>query len=264
MFLLNMFNLKVDNLSSSAQNLNMFNIAASIPTEKGGQTRDTILSCALQLFREKGFEGATMREVALQAGVALGSAYYYFPSKEAIVQTYYDVVQAEHNRRVREALAGHHKMDLKQRLQFAMQSKLDIVQNDRKLLGVVFRYSGEPGHPLSCLGPATAQTRRQSIEVFSRAVGEVRLPRDLQQLLPIALWALQMGILILFLYDDSAHQKRTRNLVDGAIELTVRFVSLAKNPLLRPVRSKVLSLLRETDLLPDFERTPFQAERQPG
>ena len=146
-------------------------------------------------------------------------------------------------------------MDLKQRIQLAMQSKLDIVQNDRKLLGVVFRYSGEPSHPLSCLGQATAQTRRESIEVFSRAIGEERLPRDLQQLLPIALWALQMGVLILFIYDDTPNQKRTRKLVDGALDLTVRFLSIAKNPLLKPIRSKVLSLLRETELLPDFQFT---------
>jgi AcrR family transcriptional regulator len=240
-----------------AHDLNMFKTAA--PTEKGGQTRNTILESALQLFREKGFEATTMRDVAAQACVALGAAYYYFPSKEAIIQSYYEVVQAEHNRRVAEALASR-KMDLKQRMLLVMHSKLDIVQNDRKLLGVVFRYSGEPDHPLSCLGSATEQTRRESIEVFSLAIGEERLPKDLQQLLPIALWALQMGVLILFIYDDSPNQKRTRKLVDGALDLTGRFLSLAKNPLLKPIRTKVLSLLRETELLPDFQFIAAQVE----
>jgi len=230
-------------------------------TEKGELTRNTILESALHLFRDKGFEATTMRDVATLAGVALGAAYYYFPSKEAIIQAYYEVVQAEHHQRVADALASQH-MDFKGRMQFAMKSKLDIVQNDRKLLGVVFRYTGEPDHPLSCLGPATAQTRRESIEVFSRAIQEERLPKDLQQLLPIALWALQMGVLILFIYDDSPHQKRTRKLVDGALELTVRFLSLAKNPLLKPIRSKVLSLLREAELVPDFEINTLQPERQ--
>ena len=238
----------------------MFNTTTP-QTEKGELTRNTILESALHLFRDKGFEATTMRDVATLAGVALGAAYYYFPSKEAIIQAYYEVVQAEHHQRVADALANQH-MDFKGRMQFAMESKLDIVQNDRKLLGVVFRYTGEPDHPLSCLGPATAQTRRESIEVFSRAIQEERLPKDLQQLLPIALWALQMGILILFIYDDSPHQKRTRKLVDGALELTVRFLSLAKNPLLKPIRSKVLSLLREAELVPDFEISTLQPERQ--
>lgn len=221
-------------------------------TEKGELTRNTILESALQLFREKGFEATTMRDVASKAQVALGAAYYYFPSKEAIIQSYYEVTQAEHNRRVAVALADP-KMDLKQRIQFAMQSRLDIVRKDRKLLGVIFRYSGEPDHPLSCLGPATALTRRESIEAFSRAIEKERLPADLQQLLPIALWALQMGVLILFLYDNSPNQERTRKFVDGAIDLTLRFLSLAKNPLLRPIRSRVLKLLREAQLLPEFK-----------
>jgi AcrR family transcriptional regulator len=236
----------------------MFKTAAS--TEKGELARHTIFESALQLFRDKGFDQTTMRDVAAQAGVALGAAYYYFPGKEAIIQAYYEVVQAEHNRRVEEAMANH-DMDLKERLKFVMKSKLDIVQPDRKLLGVVFRYSGEPDHPLSCLGAATANTRRESIEVFSRAIEQERLPKDLEQLLSIALWALQMGVLILFIYDDSPHQQRTRKLVDGALDLTVRFLSLAKNPLLKPLRSKVLSLLREAELVPDFELTKFQPEK---
>jgi AcrR family transcriptional regulator len=229
--------------------LNMFKNETG--TGKGEQTRQEIYNAALQLFREKGFELTTMRDIAAQANVALGSAYYYYPSKEAIIFAYYDSVQAEHDRLVADAVATG-KLDLKQRLQFAYQSKLDIVAKDRKLLGVIFRYSGEPQHPLSCLGSATARVRRQSIEVFRTALGDQRLPKDLDQLLPIALWALQMGILILFIYDNTPGQQRTRRLIDGAMELSVRLLSLAKLPLLKPVRTRVLALLREADLL-EFE-----------
>jgi len=228
----------------------MFNTATQ--TQKAEQTRVAIFETALQLFREKGFDSTTMRDVAAQAGVALGAAYYYFPSKEAIIQAYYEVVQAEHSRRVSEALATR-QLELKERLQLVFQSKLDILENDRKLLGVVFRYSGEPDHPLSCLGPATESTRKESIEIFSRAIGDYKLPADLQRLLPVALWALQMGILILFIYDNSTGQQRTRKLVNGALDLTVRLLALAKNPLLKPVRKKVLNLITEAELLPDFE-----------
>jgi AcrR family transcriptional regulator len=228
------------------------NVFKNVPTEKGEQTRTAILESALQLFRENGFDATTMRDVAVKAGVALGGAYYYFPSKEAIIQAYYEVVQKEHNRRVDLALTNG-KLDFKGRIQFAMQSKLDIVQNDRRLLGVVFRYTGEPEHPLSCLGPGTEHIRKESMEVFSRAVGDERLPKDLRQLLVIALWALQMSLLILFIYDNSPHQQRTRRLMDGALELTVRVLSLARFPVLKPIRSRVLTLLRENNLLPDFE-----------
>ena len=230
--------------------LNMFKTKQA--TEKGEQSRNHILECALRDFRRRGFDETRMRDIALEAGVALGAAYYYFPSKDAIIQAYYDSVQAEHERRVAEALAAG-KLTLRQRLGVAMHSKLDIVEQDRRLLGAIFRYTGEPEHPLSCLGPATEAARRHSIAVFARALEGEKLPQDLNELLPLALWALHMGILVYFIYDRSAGQQRTRKLVDGALDLIARMLVLAKSPLLKPVRGKLLSLLREAGLLPGAE-----------
>lgn len=224
-------------------------------TGKGEQTRNHILECALRSFRRRGLDESRMREIAQEAGVALGAAYYYFPSKDAIIQAYYESVQAEHERRVAEALAAG-KLNLRQRLGVAMHSKLDIVAEDRRLLGAIFRYTGEPEHPLSCLGPATAASRRHSLSVFAQALGEESLPKDLRELLPLALWALHMGILVYFIYDHSPKQQRTRQLVDGALDLIARLLLLAKSPLLKPVRGKLLSLLREAGLLPGTEGGP--------
>jgi AcrR family transcriptional regulator len=225
----------------------MFKIELS--TDKGEQTRRHIFECALALFRENGFDATTMQQVAARAGVVKSAAYYYFPGKEAIIQAYYEAVQAEQERICEEGFAGNRS--LKARLAMVMHTKLDLVKDDRRLLGVVFRYTGEPEHPLSCLGPGTAEIRRRSIQVFEQAVAEERLPKDLERLLPMALWALQMGLLVMFLYDNSVGQKRTRALADGALELTLKLLALARLPVLKPVRTKVLSLLREADLLPE-------------
>jgi AcrR family transcriptional regulator len=65
--------------------LNMFKSGQSEPKD----TKTLIYQTALGLFREKGLENTTMREIAKAAGVALGGAYHYFPSKEAIVAEYY-------------------------------------------------------------------------------------------------------------------------------------------------------------------------------
>ena len=48
------------------------------------------------LFREKGFDATTIREIAARTGLSLGATYYYFPSKESIVAAYYDHVQDQH------------------------------------------------------------------------------------------------------------------------------------------------------------------------
>src|SRR5579863_10184416 len=98
-----MFNLFLDKRAAPSHYLNMFR--EEIARGNSSQTRASILSHAIRRFREKGFDAVTMRDVADAADVAIGAAYYYFPSKEAIVQAYYDDVQAEHARRVERAFA---------------------------------------------------------------------------------------------------------------------------------------------------------------
>lgn len=219
-------------------------------TSKGEQTRDLIFSTALELFRDNGFDATTMQDIAAAAGVVKSAAYYYFPSKEAIIQAYYEAVQTEQERLCSEVFA--HTTDLKLRLHSAMNTKFDLAQHDRRLLGIVFRYTGEPGHPLSCLGRGTAAIRRRATLIFSNALALERLPADLRQLLPLALWSLQMGLLVMFLYDTSPGQRRTRQLATGSVDLALRLLTLAKLPILKPIRTRVLALLREADLLPEL------------
>jgi AcrR family transcriptional regulator len=219
-------------------------------TTKGEQTREHIFNIALELFRTNGFDATTMQEIAAKAEVAKSAAYYYFPSKEAIIQAYYEALQSEQERICADVFAS--TKDLKKRLYASLQSKFDLVQNDRRLLGIVFRYTGEPTHPLSCLGRGTAEIRRRATAIFQQALALERLPKDLEQLLPLALWSLQMGLLVMFLYDTSAGQKRTRQLASGSIDFTLKMMTLAKLPILKPIRSKILTLLDEAKLLPEI------------
>src|ERR1700683_5836139 len=73
-------------------------------TPKSEETRQRILDAALKLFQDRGFESATMRDIAEEAGVATGAAYYYFPSKDAIVMDFYRRSCDEMQRQIEEAL----------------------------------------------------------------------------------------------------------------------------------------------------------------
>ena len=64
-------------------------------TPKSEATRARILEAALGVFRERGFQTATMREIASEARMALGAAYYYFDSKDAIVTAFYEQAQQQ-------------------------------------------------------------------------------------------------------------------------------------------------------------------------
>ncbi len=213
---------------------------------KGEAAKEQILREALRLFRERGFDATTMREVAASAGVALGLAYYYFPSKEALVTAYYNEVQARHAAMLEDELPR--ARTLRERLATVLQTKIDILQDDRKLLGALFRYTGDPDHPLSFLGEATRRLRTECMKVFRRVIEPERLPADLAELLPMLLWAMHMGILLFFLYDATPGAQRTRKLIDGSVGLVARVLGLAKLPLLRPLRRQVLGVLREAGL----------------
>ena len=54
---------------------------------------------------------------------------------------------------------------------------------------------------------------------------------------------------------QSMPMRRTRRMADGALDLTLKLLGLAKLAVLKPVRTRVLSLLREAELLPESEAT---------
>ena len=54
------------------------------------QRRQEILEAALQLFRDRGFDETTVQDIASDAGVATGTVYLYFPSKEHVLVALHD------------------------------------------------------------------------------------------------------------------------------------------------------------------------------
>jgi AcrR family transcriptional regulator len=224
--------------------LNMFK---SVPTNKGQATKAQLLEISLRLFRQKGLETTTMREIAAAAEMSLGAFYYYYPSKDSIILDYYRQVQDQHLARVAEHWPE--AADLRARLGLLMHSKLDILRDSRELMGALLRYTGNPDHPLSFLGESTRGIREESITMFHDALALERLPDDMARILPLLLWAMQMGILLYFLYDKSKAQIRTTKLTDMALDLSVRMISVARIPIFRPVRKSLRSLLLEAGLI---------------
>lgn len=51
-----------------------------------GNTRERIQEIALKLFTEKGYDKASLREIAEQLGVTKAALYYHFTSKEEILK----------------------------------------------------------------------------------------------------------------------------------------------------------------------------------
>ena len=53
-------------------------------TESEHVRRKQLLDAARKIFNEKGYEGATVSEIAKEAGLGKGTFYFYYPSKTSI------------------------------------------------------------------------------------------------------------------------------------------------------------------------------------
>jgi AcrR family transcriptional regulator len=74
--------------------------AARLPKRARGKQRvAALLQAAAAVFAEKGYEAATMTEIAARAGAPIGSLYQFFPVKEtladALVQNYASMLAAD-------------------------------------------------------------------------------------------------------------------------------------------------------------------------
>jgi len=213
------------------------------PSARAGDTRRRIYEAALELFREKGFEQTTMRDIAAKGEVALGAAYYYFSSKEAIVLAFYQQMQESSHQAVLEAMAGHKK--LKDRLRCVLEKRLELLEPNRKFCDALFRHAPDPSDPLSPFSAETRPIRERSMEQLSVALdgGDVKVTADLKPRLPYLLWLYQMAVILFWLYDRSPGQERTQKLMEKSLSLLVSLLRLSTMPLMKPLRKTALELL---------------------
>ncbi len=213
-------------------------------TAKAEETRERILDSALRLFRERGFDETTMRDIAAAAEVATGAAYYYFRSKEDLVMAFY-MRTAEEAREIVPKLLDRSR-NLRKRLHALMDLKFRQFEDDRRLLRALVRIGIDPSHSLSPFGKETAPMRHESIESFRLAVegSDARISRDLQKDLPYLLWLYQMGLILFWIFDESPGQIRTHKLVDGTLDIMVRLIQISSLPLMGPLRKRLLGVVR--------------------
>ena len=210
---------------------------------RGERTRRLIIETAMRLFREWGYDRTTMRSIASAAGLSPGNAYYYFPSKQHLVQHFYTEIQAEHRQRAQAALTGR---SLASRLAGTVHAGLDTMTPYHAFAGSFIKIAIEPGSPLSPFSPESAPSREASVALFREVVAgsSTGLDDRLREELPELLWLAYLGLTLFWVNDSSHGQARTRLLVDSAVPLLVRLLRLTRLPVLRRPTADVLAVLR--------------------
>jgi AcrR family transcriptional regulator len=216
---------------------------AATPTPKAEETSLKILDAALELFREEGFDSATMRDIAAKAGVATGAAYYYYASKDAIVMAFYQRAWKEMQPAIQAALDESRGLEAK--LKAVIRVKLEYFTANRAVLRALLRTGADPKHPLSPFSAETLEIRESDIAWFRRMLeeGGVRIPRDLEVHIPGVLWFFQMGVIFFWVTDESPGQARAGRLLDLGAKIVVSLLRMAGLPLTRPMRKAAVELI---------------------
>lgn len=214
------------------------------PAQRGEPTRQLIIDTAVRLFGEQGYEKTTMRAIATEAGLAASNAYYYFPSKDHLVQEFYTRIQQEHRKAAAPRLetAG----DFGERLHAAMTTGVEAMDPYHAFAGKFFRVAADPSSASNPFSDESEPARTMSQEIFRDVVEGAtdKLDPELREVLPELLWLAYLGVTLFWVYDRSPGRTRTRLLVDRAVPLIDRMVGLSRLRVLRPAVREALSLYR--------------------
>jgi AcrR family transcriptional regulator len=205
---------------------------------KSDATRRLLLERALELFQARGVEATTMRDIARAAGLSLGAAYYYFPSKEALVFDYY-----EQNQREMEELAERAGGTLRERLGALLHGKLESIRPQRAMFGVIIARLVDPGDPLSAFSAQTRAVRERAIAIYTRTLDGSGLPPNAIAVAAHTLWLLQLAAMLVFVNDTSARCSRTHGLVDEGLDVLVPLLPLLGTPPGAALCERVVSAL---------------------
>ena len=213
-------------------------------TTKAEETRNRILDAALRLFRERGFAETTMRDVAAEAGVATGAAYYYYRSKEELVLAFY--VRTDQEARELFAAALGKSKKLEKRMRGLIEAKFAQFAEHRALLTALLKAGVDPRDPLSPFGEETRAVREENIAWYARALegSDVKPPADVAADVPRLLWLYHMGIIYYWITDTSEGQIRTQRLLDATLDLVVQLLKAASLPFMGPLRKRAIRVLR--------------------
>ena len=192
-------------------------------TAQGLTVHRRLYTEAIQLIGARGFEAATLRDIAGQAGVSPALLYRYFPNKRAIVFALYDDLSAQYAEQARRMGAGTWRV----RFLLALRTSLDVLGPHRETLaGLVPVLVGDRSDGV--LAPSTAFSRQRVQAVFEEAVSGARDAPPLDDALALGrlLYLAHLAILLWWLLDRSREQRATRGLLDLA-ERVLPAVALA-------------------------------------
>jgi AcrR family transcriptional regulator len=223
-------------------------VAETTRTARAEQTRAAIVEAALALFTERGYEAATMRAIAERAGVSTGNAYYYFSSKEELIQEFYSRNYQAHLAASRGVLTA--ETDLAARLRGTVRALVDILMPYHSFAATFYKHAAEPSSPLSPFSPQSSPARQASIGLYREVVdaSSARMGPGVRERLPELLWLYSLGITLFWVHDTSDGCAKTYQLIDATVPVIAQLVAASRLPALRRTLNDVIEIADQLSL----------------
>ncbi|MGD2109719.1 MAG: TetR/AcrR family transcriptional regulator [Phycisphaerae bacterium] len=191
-----------------------------VTAEKKQETRRRIVECARKLFIDKGFEQTTTRDIAEAAGIATGTMFNYFLTKEALAMTIVEEALDDAGSEFATSLRGDEALD--ESLFAHVAIGLRHLTPHRSYVGEVLETAWSPFAKDAVCGQAQ-QHRVNHLET----VGELMASHGLRgiqspNVMTMHLyWTLYLGVLSFWSGDESPNQEDTLVVLDQSMRLFV-------------------------------------------
>jgi AcrR family transcriptional regulator len=189
------------------------------------QTRIRLLEAAVDVISEKGFDKASMREIAKRADVADATIYNYFSTKEKLLYGYCAHVQQQVMDELK-AIDDFHEYSLRDQLHQLVEMELQMWLPAREFLQVVFSQTyAAPTVGNELLADTKDLLKLMVVELIDASIEAGEMPEQpYQDLLPALFWDYQTAILAYWLKDTSDGFANTTQLVDQSTEIVAQLL----------------------------------------
>ena len=192
--------------------------------------RKRIVAAALNLFRAKGFEATTTRAIARKAGIAEGTVFNYFRTKEDIALTFFEQ-EVDHAIAAVRANPRLRKAPLEEKLFALVQSQLEFLAPHERFIGAALVETLKPASPLGPFSHRSQELRHRYIgfvqELMEESVPK-RHPSPLEWIAPQAFWIYYLGLLLFWLHDSSPGKQNTLAFLDRSLNFGVSMFKRGK------------------------------------
>jgi len=195
-----------------------------VTAEKKQKTRRRIVECARKLFNDKGFAQATTRDIAEAAGIAAGTMFNYFPSKEALATTIVDEALDEAGAEFEGRLRGDETLD--EALFAHVAVGLRHLAPHRNYVGEVLETALSP-FAREAVCEQAQQLRVSHLETVReliRSRGRPTTPAPSVMTMHLY-WTLYLGVLSFWAADESPNREDTLVVLDQSMRLFVGSLS---------------------------------------